>query len=848
MKELAMRRRLLVYVLLPLAYVITGRLGLLLAVPPGYATAVFMPAGIAVGAMFMAGPSTLPGIFIGSLLLNVWVGSSIADQFALLSLATAFVIAAASTMQAALGGAVLRGVIGYPAALDNPRDLLRLLVLSPLFCLTSATLSLSAMWALGAVRFSDLPTNWMTWWAGDTLGVLVALPLLFVLAAEPRELWQSRRWSVALPMLLCFGLFVAIFIRVNSWEYDQSLFEFRLRSQQFAGTVRATLEEQRGFLEQLSGAFVSRHEPVTRQEFHDLVQTLLQRFPIIQAVEWAPLVQSADRASFEAAQRAELRGFEIRQRAQSGAIRRADDRDRFYPVTYVEPLPGNEEAIGFDLASDSVRRLAIETATSSGNLVATGPIGLVQEPGSETAVLLIDSVSSGPAGPGVVLVVLRMGTFAAALVEPLRSTLALRFADAAADVPFYDAIPRTVSVLSESELNFGTRRYLVSTAPSRAYLAANRGWQSWAVLAAGALGTGLIGGLLLLGTGHVYRFERLADKLRQNEASLREKEAELENIIYRTPFMLIRLGRDLRYRFISHAYLEMTGRRPEQVVGRRLPDVLGDKDFQAIRPHIEKVLQGNRVEFEREVNYQGVGKRFLHVIYTPEKDDSGTVTGWIASMLDITERKRAEEEQKRAAEAEQILIRELQHRTNNLLAVIQGIAQKTLSGAGSLDEARKTFEGRLLALAGTYRQLTNTNWSGVSLSEIVRLTLEPFAARTDVDGPDLLLSAKNAQNFSLALHELATNALKHGALSCAGGNVNIAWSIASNGGGPVLRFRWRERGGPPVLGPGQRGFGTLLLESTFKTVNLDYARDGLTCEIDVPLGGNEFAASSRFSS
>jgi len=128
------------------------------------------------------------------------------------------------------------------------------------------------------------------------------------------------------------------------------------------------------------------------------------------------------------------------------------------------------------------------------------------------------------------------------------------------------------------------------------------------------------------------------------------------------------------------------------------------------------------------------------------------------------------------------------------------------------------------------------------------LTLEPFAARTDVDGPDLLLSAKNAQNFSLALHELATNALKHGALSCAGGNVNIAWSIASNGGGPVLRFRWRERGGPPVLGPGQRGFGTLLLESAFKTVSVCCALGGLTCEIDVLLGGNEFVTSSRFSS
>lgn len=179
--------------------------------------------------------------------------------------------------------------------------------------------------------------------------------------------------------------------------------------------------------------------------------------------------------------------------------------------------------------------------------------------------------------------------------------------------------------------------------------------------------------------------------------------------------------------------------------------------------------------------------------------------------------------------------------------MIQGIAQKTLSGSGPLDEARKIFEGRLLALAGTYRRLTKANWSGVSLSEIVHLTLEPFAARTEIDGPDLMLSAKNAQNFSLALHELATNALKHGALSSADGTVSIVWTIASNGGGPVLKFRWQERGGPPVLASGQRGFGTSLLESTFKVINFDYAREGLTCEIHMPLGKNEFESSPQVS-
>jgi integral membrane sensor domain MASE1 len=227
-------RQLLIYAALPLAYLITGRLGLLLAVPPGYATAVFIPAGIAVGAMYIAGAATLPGTFVGSLLLNLWTGYAITGQLSAVDSAAAVVIALASALQAALGGTLLRRVIGYPAALDNPRDLLFLLVLSPLFCLTSASLSLVGMWALGAIQSGDLPSNWMTWWAGDTLGVLVALPLLLVLFAEPRDLWRSRIWSVAIPALLCFGLFIAIFIRVNSWEYDQSLFEFRLRSQQLA--------------------------------------------------------------------------------------------------------------------------------------------------------------------------------------------------------------------------------------------------------------------------------------------------------------------------------------------------------------------------------------------------------------------------------------------------------------------------------------------------------------------------------------------------------------------------------------------------------------------------------------
>jgi integral membrane sensor domain MASE1 len=123
--------------------------------------------------MFMAGWATLPGTFLGSFVLNVWIGYVLAGHFYLTALVAALGIAFASVMQAAVGGAVLRKVIGYPAQFDNSRELSLFLLLSPIFCLLSATISIAVLWALGAAQRADLITNWTTWWAGDALGVLV---------------------------------------------------------------------------------------------------------------------------------------------------------------------------------------------------------------------------------------------------------------------------------------------------------------------------------------------------------------------------------------------------------------------------------------------------------------------------------------------------------------------------------------------------------------------------------------------------------------------------------------------------------------------------------------------------
>jgi two-component sensor histidine kinase len=193
-------------------------------------------------------------------------------------------------------------------------------------------------------------------------------------------------------------------------------------------------------------------------------------------------------------------------------------------------------------------------------------------------------------------------------------------------------------------------------------------------------------------------------------------------------------------------------------------------------------------------------------------------------------------ERKQAERTHQTIMRELQHRSNNLLAVIQSIAQRSLGNDHySLPEAKEAFEARLQALARANRALLRSNWGGVDLNQLVRSELEPFAKRANIGGVSVVLPAQMAQNFTLVLHELATNSAKYGALSTDAGKIMVSWTIEQNGSGSVLKFRWQESEGPPVVAPMRHGFGTKLLKAVFSEVRLEYPVEGLSCEIDVPL-------------
>jgi two-component sensor histidine kinase/PAS domain-containing protein len=206
-------------------------------------------------------------------------------------------------------------------------------------------------------------------------------------------------------------------------------------------------------------------------------------------------------------------------------------------------------------------------------------------------------------------------------------------------------------------------------------------------------------------------------------------------------------------------------------------------------------------------------------------------------VVDVTERKNAEERV-------QLLMREMTHRSKNLLSVVQALAARTARSADTLEEFERSYTQRLRGLAASHDLLLQRSWQGAPLSDLAHKQLAPFAeiggTRLSLSGPDVVLTSEAAQAVGLALHELATNATKYGAWSAPGGSVTLGWDFDDAGAARRLRLSWIERGGPRVQPPERKGFGHLLLDSmAARSVNgevfTDFDATGLSWTLSMPM-------------
>lgn len=297
---------------------------------------------------------------------------------------------------------------------------------------------------------------------------------------------------------------------------------------------------------------------------------------------------------------------------------------------------------------------------------------------------------------------------------------------------------------------------------------------------------------------------------------------------------------DGRFLRVNEAICSIVGISREEHLNTTLFSRTHPDDMDADREAFQKQVHG-------ELEFYSVEKRlkrpdgrtiWLSVRSTPVRAARGELLYIVRVVQDITERKASERRQK-------LLIDELNHRVKNTLATVQSLAAQTARGAPTPADFREAFEGRLIALSKAHNQLTDHHWESVDLREMLSASLAPYAGagpeRIVLRGEDFVLRPRAVLTLAMVFHELTTNAAKYGALSAQGGSVEIRWQpmLSEDGSRTMLQLEWIEQGGPAVVEPARRGFGTKFIEGSIAadggSVRLSFDPAGLRCEISMAL-------------
>jgi PAS domain S-box-containing protein len=284
---------------------------------------------------------------------------------------------------------------------------------------------------------------------------------------------------------------------------------------------------------------------------------------------------------------------------------------------------------------------------------------------------------------------------------------------------------------------------------------------------------------------------------------------------------------------LNRAAERLFGYTAAEIVGRHIAILAAPGRENEMPAILERLRRGERIEHYDTVRRRKDGSTInMSLTVSPIRDAAGIIVGASKIARDISERKLWDRRQ-------ELLLRELNHRVKNSLAVIQSIARNTARRTITVDQFVDVFEDRLRAMAGAHDLLVAGNWDGAVLEDLVRVALGAHAAGgVRLFLPTVQLGPALAQNLALALHELASNAAKYGALSTPLGCVALEGRVADGD----LVLIWREHGGPEVRAPSQRGFGTTLLADVMThqhggRASLDWRREGLVCTLILPLAG-----------
>ena len=629
-----------------LAYALAGWLALQLRLPPDYAIVVFFPAGVAAGAVLTLGRAALPGVFLGSLAVQVMVHDAVGADWRHWGV---LVPALGAAAMAALSAWAVRRWVGYPSALDEAPKVLRLLfVVLPSSSLLNASLAVPTLVLRGIITPADALGQWASWWLGDALGTVLLVPLVLVLLGEPRTAWWGRRWSVGLPLVLALVL-VGLAVRQLA---DAQANQLRLRAEQAgeqaAQALQRRLDAQIDALEAM-GQLLARDPTITQEAFERAAGLWLRRYPGTQNFTFNWHVTRAQRPHYECCEP----GWPILARDADGRLFAAPDADEHMVITRLAPLATNLAARGLDVLSYEPLRRAVQRAIDTGRPQATEPFRLVQEQGTQRGIVIYHAVHAAQPPHtllGIASSAFRMGDVTRAALEalPLQG-LAMCLID-------LDASPGNRRLVGAEGCETSTAPMPLAARTTWPLRFAQRHWQLrldatdvfWRQVATdarlhltastGFVAVGLLTAFLLVTTGQRRRVEQL---VRERTLELARSQAQLQQLAHYDT--LTGLVNRHRWSELAQAVLATAQREGRQVaivyldldrfkhVNDSLGHGQGDRLLQAVAARLQGCLRG------RDVPARFGGDEFVVLLpWVKGRDGAAVVARKIVRALDTT--------------------------------------------------------------------------------------------------------------------------------------------------------------------------------------------------------------------